>query len=52
MSGKHRQKQNPEQKTRNGINNLDTELAKEHDQVIKSKKKYEAMHGQPKKSKD
>lgn len=44
---KKRSKQNnPEQKTNNGINNYDTELAKETDQVVKVKHRN-AKKGQP-----
>ncbi|CAM3767769.1 glycogen biosynthesis protein GlgD [Mesobacillus zeae] len=42
---------NPEQKTRNGVNNRDLELGSEHDPVKKAKKKYEESGGQPVKSK-
>ncbi|CAM3978842.1 glycogen biosynthesis protein GlgD [Mesobacillus thioparans] len=49
---KKRSKQNnPEQKTRNGINNQDLELGMEHDPIKESKKKYEQSGGQPVKSK-
>lgn len=49
---KKRSKQNnPEQKTRNGINNQDVELGADFDQVKASKKKYENKGGQPVKSK-
>lgn len=49
---KKRSKQNnPEQKTRNGMNNKDVELASEYDPVIHSKQKYEKTGGQPVKSK-
>ncbi|MEQ2529376.1 glycogen biosynthesis protein GlgD [Bacillaceae bacterium CLA-AA-H227] len=48
---KKRSKQNnPEQKTRNGINNQDIELGQDFDQVKQAKKKYEKK-GQPVKSK-
>jgi hypothetical protein len=48
---KKRSKQNnPEQKTRNGVNNQDVEFG-EYDPVKASKKKYEKMGGQPVKSK-
>jgi hypothetical protein len=48
---KKRSKQNnPEQKTRNGVNNQDVEFG-EYDPVKTSKKKYEKMGGQPVKSK-
>lgn len=49
---KKRSKQNnPEQKTRNGINNQDLELGQDFDLVKQSKKKYEKSGGQPVKSK-
>lgn len=49
---KKRSKQNnPEQKTRNGINNQDIELGRDYDPVKESKKKYEKTGGQPVKSK-
>ncbi|MEH7115273.1 glycogen biosynthesis protein GlgD [Neobacillus niacini] len=49
---KKRSKQNnPEQKTRNGINNQDLELGQDVDLVKQSKKKYEKSGGQPVKSK-
>lgn len=49
---KKRSKQNnPEQKTRNGINNQDLELGADYDLVKLSKKKYENSGGQPQKSK-
>lgn len=49
---KKRSKQNnPEQKTRNGINNQDMEFAADHDPVKKAKRKYEKTGGQPVKSK-
>jgi hypothetical protein len=48
---KKRSKQNnPEQKTRNGINN-DIELGKDVDPVKQAKKAYEQTGGQPQKSK-
>ena len=48
---KKRSKQNnPEQKTRNGVNNQDVEFG-EYDSVKTSKKKYEKTGGQPVKSK-
>lgn len=48
---KKRSKQNnPEQKTRNGVNNQDIELGQDFDQVKQAKKKYEKK-GQPDKSK-
>ncbi|MGX1983785.1 hypothetical protein EDD69_11581 [Thermolongibacillus altinsuensis] len=49
---KKRSKQNnPEQKTRNGINNNDIELGKDFDPVKQAKKAYEETGGQPQKSK-
>jgi hypothetical protein len=49
---KKRSKQNnPEQKTRNGVNNQDLELGQDFDLVKQSKKKYEKSGGQPVKSK-
>lgn len=42
---------NPEQKTRNGINNQDIELGTDYDPVKESKKRYEKKGGQPVKSK-
>ncbi|WP_045523776.1 hypothetical protein [Neobacillus niacini] len=49
---KNRSKQqNPEQKTRNGVNNQDLELGQDFDLVKQSKKKYEKSGGQPVKSK-
>ncbi len=49
---KKRSKQNnPEQKTRNGVNNQDIELGQDVDLVKQSKKKYEKSGGQPVKSK-
>jgi len=49
---KKRSKQNnPEQKTRNGINNQDLEAGMEYDPIKESKKKYEQSGGQPVKSK-
>jgi hypothetical protein len=49
---KKRSKQNnPEQKTRNGVNNQDMEFGSEHDPVEKAKRKYEKSGGQPVKSK-
>ncbi|MBD1380213.1 glycogen biosynthesis protein GlgD [Metabacillus arenae] len=48
---KKRSKQNnPEQKTKNGINSNDVEFGKEYDPVKTSKKKYKNQ-GQPIKSK-
>jgi hypothetical protein len=49
---KKRSKQNnPEQKTRNGINNNDLELGKDFDPVKQAKEAYEQTGGQPQKSK-
>ncbi|MHC0038937.1 glycogen biosynthesis protein GlgD [Pseudoneobacillus sp. C159] len=49
---KKRSKQNnPEQKTRNGINNQDLELGTDYDIIKQSKKAYENSGGQPVKSK-
>lgn len=49
---KKRSKQNnPEQKTRNGINNQDIELGSDDNPVKEAKKKYEQTGGQPVKSK-
>jgi len=49
---KKRSKQNnPEQKTRNGVNNQDIELASDQDPVKEAKRKYEKTGGQPVKSK-
>ncbi|WP_027409585.1 hypothetical protein [Anoxybacteroides tepidamans] len=49
---KKRSKQNnPEQKTRNGINNNDIELGTDFDPIKQSKKAYEQTGGQPQKSK-
>ncbi|MGP7818380.1 glycogen biosynthesis protein GlgD [Niallia sp. 01092] len=48
---KRSKQNNPEQKTRNGINNQDLELGAEFDQVKLSKKQYEKTGGQPVKSK-
>ena len=47
---KRSKQQNPEQKTRNGINNTYTEFGQEFDPVKESKKKYEKQ-GQKVKSK-
>ena len=48
---KQRSKQNnPEQKTRNGINNQDVEVGTDYDLVKQAKQKYENK-GQPVKSK-
>ena len=49
---KKRSKQNnPEQKTRNGINNQDVELGSEYAPVKEAKRRYEKTGGQPVKSK-
>lgn len=48
---KRSKQQNPEQKTRNGLNNQDIELGQDVDLVKQSKKKYEKTGGQPVKSK-
>jgi hypothetical protein len=48
---KRSKQQNPEQKTRNGINSNDIELGQDVDLVKQSKKKYEQSGGQPVKSK-
>ncbi len=49
---KRSKQQNPEQKTRNGINNQDFELGQDEPNLIKqAKKKYENTGGQPVKSK-
>lgn len=49
---KKRSKQNnPEQKTRNGINNQDVEFSSEYAPVKEAKRRYEKTGGQPVKSK-
>ncbi|WP_210364838.1 glycogen biosynthesis protein GlgD [Bacillus sp. REN3] len=49
---KKRSKQNnPEQKTRNGINSEDLELGQDYNPVKEAKKKYEQKGGQAVKSK-
>lgn len=48
---KRSKQQNPEQKTRNGINNQDVEFGQDVDLVKQSKKNYEKKGGQPVKSK-
>ena len=48
---KRSKQNNPEQKTRNVINNQDLELGKDVDLVKAAKKKYEQSGGQPAKSK-
>jgi hypothetical protein len=51
MVKKRSKQNNPEQKTRNGVNNQDIELGQDVDQVKEAKKKYEKTGGQPVKSK-
>jgi hypothetical protein len=48
---KRSKQQNPEQKTKSGINNQDLELGQDVDVVKQSKLKYEKSGGQPVKSK-
>ncbi|MGG1678002.1 glycogen biosynthesis protein GlgD [Neobacillus sp. NRS-1170] len=48
---KRSKQQNPEQTTRNGINNQDLEFGQDVDVVKQAKKKYENSGGQPVKSK-
>jgi hypothetical protein len=48
---KRSKKNNPEQKTRNGVNNQDLELGQDYDVVKQAKKQYEKSGGQPVKSK-
>ncbi len=48
---KRSKQQNPEQKTRNGINNQDLEAGQDFDIVKQAKKKYEESGGQPVKCK-
>ncbi|SFA39704.1 hypothetical protein SAMN05192569_1001381 [Parageobacillus thermantarcticus] len=48
---KRSKRNNPEQKTRNGINNDDIELGKDVDPVKQAKKAYEQTGGQPQKAK-
>jgi len=48
---KRSKQQNPEQKTRNGINNQDIESGQDFDLVKQAKKLYEKSGGQPVKSK-
>lgn len=48
---KRSKQQNPEQKTRNGLNNQDVEMGQDTDLVKQAKKKYEKSGGQPVKSK-
>lgn len=51
MVKKRSKQNNPEQKTRNGVNSQDVEFGQEASQIKKSKKKYENKGGQPVKSK-
>lgn len=51
MVKKRSKQNNPEQKTRNGVNNNDLELGRDFDIIKQSKKKYEKSGGQPVKSK-
>lgn len=48
---KRSKQQNPEQKTRNGINNQDIELGEDVNLIKQAKKQYEKSGGQPVKSK-
>lgn len=48
---KRSKQQNPEQKTRNGVNNQDIELGEDFDIVKQAKKNYEKTGGQQVKSK-
>lgn len=48
---KRSKQQNPEQKTRNGVNNQDLELGQDRDLIKEAKKKYEKTGGQRVKSK-
>jgi hypothetical protein len=48
---KRSKQQNPEQKTRNGVNNQDMELGQDRDLIKEAKLKYENSGGQPVKSK-
>jgi hypothetical protein len=48
---KRSKQQNPEQKTRNGVNNQDVEVGQDFDLVKQAKLKYEKSGGQPVKSK-
>lgn len=48
---KRSKQQNPEQKTRNGLNNNDLEFGSDFDLIKQAKKKYEEHGGQPVKSK-
>lgn len=48
---KRSKQQNPEQKTRNGVNNGNLELGSDFDLIKQAKKKYEKTGGQPVKSK-
>lgn len=51
MVRKRSKQSNPEQKTRNGVNNQDLEVGEEINQIELAKKKYEKSGGQPVKSK-
>lgn len=51
MVRKRSKQNNPEQKTRNGVNNQDLEVGEEIDQIKLAKKKSEESGGQPVKSK-
>lgn len=51
MVKKRSKQNNPEQKTRNGINNNDLELGRDFEIIKQSKKNYEKSGGQPVKSK-
>ncbi len=48
---KRSKQQNPEQKTRNGVNSNDFEFGTDVDLIKKAKKMYEQSGGQPVKSK-
>lgn len=48
---KRSKQQNPEQKTRNGMNNQDLELGRDVDFVKQAKRQYEKSGGQPVKAK-
>jgi hypothetical protein len=48
---KKSKQQNPEQKTRNGINNQDVEFGQSQDIIKKAKKAYENNGAQPTRSK-
>jgi hypothetical protein len=51
MVKKRSKQNNPEQKTRNGVNSQDVEFGRDFDAVKQSKKNYEKSGGQPVKSK-